>query len=152
MNFLHNDADAGWKDLAPVLDDAINELGEADRDAIMLRFYERQDLKTVGAKLGVSDDAAQKRVGRALEKLRELLLSRGVALTGAALGAALSERAIKAAPTGLGASVATPALMGMSKPAKTSAVRKLAIGALVGLCIVFVTFPAWQGSISHKMR
>jgi RNA polymerase sigma factor (sigma-70 family) len=150
MNSLHNDPDAGWKDLAPVLDDAINELGEADRDAIMLRFYERQDLKTVGAKLGVSDDAAQKRVGRALEKLRELLLSRGVALTGAALGVALSERAVKAAPTGLGASVATPALMRTAESAKTLAVRKLAVGALVGLCIVFATFPAWRGSIFGK--
>src|SRR5882762_1019993 len=77
MNALQQDAGAEWKQLAPVLDDVIGELDATDRHAIMLRYFERHDLRAVGASLGISDDAAQKRVSRAVEKLRELLARRG---------------------------------------------------------------------------
>src|SRR5258708_5278857 len=84
MNVLEQPSDSDWEQVAPLLDEAIDLLEPADRDAIVLRFFERRDLRSVGAALGATEDAAQKRVSRALEKLRGLLLARGVTSSGAA--------------------------------------------------------------------
>src|SRR5215471_18335241 len=73
MNALNESSEVNWKQLAPVLDEAMDELDTTDRDALVLRFFERREFRAIGAALGVSDDTAQKRVSRALEKLRELL-------------------------------------------------------------------------------
>ncbi len=82
--------DAPWVQLAPVLDDALNQLEPADRDALVLRYLEQRDLRSVGRALGSSEDAAQKRVTRALEKLRGLLVRSGVTVgSAAALGTTL---------------------------------------------------------------
>ncbi|MGH7967211.1 MAG: RNA polymerase sigma factor, partial [Limisphaerales bacterium] len=74
-----NQTNADFARVAPVLDEAINELREDDRKAILLRFYERRDLRSVGEALGSSENAAQKRVTRALAELHVLLTRRGVA-------------------------------------------------------------------------
>src|ERR1051326_1281607 len=104
MNSLNDHSEANLAQLTPFLDDAINRLGARDRTAIMLRFFEQRDLRSVGEALGSNEDAAQKRVARALEKLRALLKKRGVALSVAALGTALSTDAVTAAPAGFAAS------------------------------------------------
>lgn len=101
--------DSAWPQLAPVLDEVIQELGPADRHAILLRFYERLDLRAVGAALGISDDTAQKRVSRALERLRSLLITRGVTLSVPLLAGLLAERAIVAAPADWGTTLAPAA-------------------------------------------
>src|SRR5438093_5383324 len=74
----------GWEHLRPVLDEAMAELDEPDYDALVLRFFKTQDLRSVGLALGVSDDTAQKRVSRALEKLRQHLSRRGITTSAAA--------------------------------------------------------------------
>lgn len=99
-----------WTRLRPVLDDAIGELSDPDAEAVVLRYFENQDLVSVGRALGVSDDTAQKRVSRALDKLRTLLLRRGVATT-AALETVLSANAMQAAPPGLAVSIANAAVL-----------------------------------------
>ena len=111
MNALHSPGDAAWRQIAPILDEAIDELGVDDRKAIILRFFEGHDLRTVGAALGATDDAAQKRVSRAVDKLRESLTRRGVTLTVAALATALASRAVMAAPAGLATTVGSAALL-----------------------------------------
>src|ERR1044071_4526051 len=73
--------DACWDEVAPLLDEAMADLGETDRHAILLRFFERKELKEVGRVLGSSEDAAKKRVSRAREKIRSFLARRGVALS-----------------------------------------------------------------------
>src|SRR5688500_3785311 len=80
--------------VAPILDDAINNLGTQDRQAILLRYFEQRDLRSVGHALGSNEDAARKRVDRALEKLRGLLKKRGVALSTTALASALGAQAV----------------------------------------------------------
>ena len=110
MHALEHDSSTDWSSLAPLLDDAVNALGEADRRAILLRFYERQNLHTVGGVLGVSDDAAQKRVTRALEKLRVWLGRRGVTSSTAALAGLLGAHSVTAAPAGTALIVTTGAL------------------------------------------
>src|SRR5512143_2699753 len=65
MSTLDGHTELDWEALAPCLDEGLNQLSAADRDAIVLRFLKQQDLRAVGAALGISEDAAQKRVGRA---------------------------------------------------------------------------------------
>lgn len=110
MHALENSSDSGWSRLAPLLDDAVDALGDADRRAILLRFYERRDLRSIGSILNISDDAAQKRVTRALEKLRNWLARRGVTSTTAALTVLLGAHSVTAAPAGLAVSVTAGAL------------------------------------------
>src|ERR1043166_5886084 len=110
MNSNEDHSGAELASLAPILDDAINHLATEDRAAILLRFFEQRDFRSVGQALGSSEEAARKRVSRALEKLQLLLGKRGVALSVAALGAALTTQAVNAAPAGFGAGVADTAL------------------------------------------
>jgi membrane protein implicated in regulation of membrane protease activity len=110
MNSLQDHSEAHLEKVGPVLDEAINLLGEEDRAAIVLRFFEQRDFRSVGAALGSNEDAARMRVNRALEKLQSMLQRRGVALSAAALGAALASEAVTAAPVGLAASVAGAAV------------------------------------------
>jgi RNA polymerase sigma factor (sigma-70 family) len=112
MNELESRSDDNFSQWAPLLDEAINQLNAPDRAAIMLRFFEQRDLRAVGVALGSNEDAAQKRVSRALEKLRGLLVRRGVALSGTALASLLATEAVTAAPAGLAASVSASALAG----------------------------------------
>jgi RNA polymerase sigma factor (sigma-70 family) len=96
-----------WTDLEPQLDEAMHSLSEDDRTAILLRYFENKSLREVGEVLGASEDAAQKRIVRALGRLRENLSKRRVEIGVAGLAAMLSTNAIQAAPAGLAGAVAT---------------------------------------------
>ncbi len=100
-----------WERLRPVLDDAMSQLDETAYDALVLRFFQQQDFRTVGAALGVSDDTAQKRVTRALETLRERLSRRGVRTTRDMLSLVITANAVQAAPAGLAATISAAALV-----------------------------------------
>ncbi len=107
-----------WPRLAPVLDEALDQLGETDRQALLLRFFEDKSLRETGEALGLREDAARKRVDRALERLRAIFGRRGCIISAAALGSALAARAVNAAPTGLATTVARSAcLAGSATPA-----------------------------------
>jgi RNA polymerase sigma factor (sigma-70 family) len=112
MNTLQDDSEAHWRQLAPILDEAITQLGSEDRTAITLRYFEQQDFRAVGEALGSKQDAARVRVNRALEKLQALLKQRGVALSVGTLGTLLAAGAVTAAPAGLTVAVSTAALAG----------------------------------------
>ena len=88
-----NSLDDAWKRIAPVLDEALEHLGETDRNAILLRFLSDKSHRETASALGVSEDAAKKRVTRDLDKLRELLTSRGVALSAAVLASTVAANA-----------------------------------------------------------
>ena len=141
MNAQNEPSDEIWRQVAPVLDQAMNQLNERDRDAIVLRFFEHQPLREVGAALGASEDAARMRVDRALEKLRKFLTRQGVMLSATGLAAVLTAEAVTAAPLGLAAGVTGAALAGAAATTGTTltllkfmAITKLktcAVGALV---------------------
>ena len=101
---------ADWQQIRPLLDDALNRLNQTDRDALLLRFFENQTFAQVGASLGTAEEAARKRVNRALEKLREILARRGVTTTAAALSTVISANVIQAAPAGLAAPLTTASI------------------------------------------
>ena len=110
---LHDDGASAldWARVRPVLDAALAELGEADRAAVLLRFFEGRDYAGVGARLGLGENAARMRVERAVEKLRVALERRGLTSTTAALALVLGNQAVVAAPAGLAASVTGAALV-----------------------------------------
>src|SRR6185503_1171419 len=91
-------SEPAWEEITPVLDDAIANLGETDRHAILLRYFERKELREVGHALGSTEEAAKKRVARAVEKLRTFFTRRGVVLSTAAVTGALASHAAQAAP------------------------------------------------------
>lgn len=120
MNSINQQTEAEYASVAPLLDDAINELGAEDRTAILARFFEQRDFQAVGEALGSSEEAARKRVNRAVEKLHLLLKRRGVTLPVAALGTVLATEAVTAAPAGLAAGVAAGAVAGAAVSSTTS--------------------------------
>lgn len=109
MGDLNPHDEASWSRLAPALEEAVACLGEKDRQAIMLRFYESKSLAEVGAILGISEEAAKKRVSRAVEKLRTIFSREGVTLSAALLLLLLTTRASQAAPLGLGLTISSAA-------------------------------------------
>src|SRR6266571_3086830 len=84
------EADADWTRLEPLLDEAMHALDNTDRAAVLLRYFENKSLREVGATLGTSDDAAQKRVSRAVERLREFFAKRGVTVGASGLVVVIS--------------------------------------------------------------
>ena len=118
---LMNDATANpWEQVAPALEPAMDELGETDRQAILLRYFENKSLREVGTALGLGEDAAQKRVSRALDRLRDIFSRRGVSLSATALAGSLSAGAVQAAPAGLAVTISTAALGGAAVAAATT--------------------------------
>lgn len=101
-----------WEQLRPVLDDAMRELSDRDREAVLLRFFAQRPFAEIGATLHLSEDAARMRVERALDKLHALLAKRGIDSTATALGLALAQGGVVAAPAGLASVVAGAALSG----------------------------------------
>lgn len=114
MNELNPDPQPGWTEIRPLLDEALTKLAPADRDALLLRYFEQRDFAGVGAALGASAEAARKRVDRALQHLREYLAKRGITTTAAALGGVLTTHAIESVPTELMASLAAGSLAASS--------------------------------------
>jgi RNA polymerase sigma factor (sigma-70 family) len=107
---LAPEPEAIWKHIAPQLDAALGELNELDRDALLLRYFERKSAREMAQTLGVSDDAAQKRVSRAVERLREFLSKRGVAIGASGLVIVISANAVQAAPAGLAVTISAAAI------------------------------------------
>jgi RNA polymerase sigma factor (sigma-70 family) len=110
MNQNSPEREPAWQELAPQLDAALAQLSATDRDALLLRYFERKTAREIGQRFGVSEDAAQKRVIRALSQLRGAFAGRGLPVTASALVGALSLEAVQAAPTTLAASVTATAL------------------------------------------
>ena len=147
MNALHDHSPDNLAQMAPLLDEAIDQLGPEDRRAILLRFFEQRDFPAVGELLGSTEEAARKRVSRALEKLHLLLKSRGVSLSVAALGTVLATEAVTAAPAGLAASVGSAALAGAAAGGfsltllKVLTMTKLKLGVITALVAGGVAAP-----------
>ena len=105
------EADA-WAQLAPLLDDALAELGETDRTALVLRFLENKTAHEIAGALRMKEAAAQKRVARALEKLRAIFMKRGVTLTATVIAGAVAANSVQAAPAGLAGKISVIAAKG----------------------------------------
>jgi len=96
--------------ITPLLDTALDSLGAKDRNVLLLRFFKGASHASIGEALGISENAANKRVERALAKLERFFTKRGVSVSTAALVAAIAGEGTATAATGLGASCAATAL------------------------------------------
>lgn len=151
-------SDPVWQQVMPVLDDAMHELDQEDRAAVVLRFFEDLSLKDVGAALGLSENTARMRVDRSLEKLHRLLTQRGVKSTAAALGAVLVAGTAVRAPAALVSKVAGAALGPSATAASTCAasnflragrIKTVAAGALIALVAAFIV---WRHDVSQPAQ
>ena len=137
-----------WNHLRPELDEAIVTLRDEDREAIALRFFEQRSFAEVGAALRLSEEAARKRVDRALEKLRVGLARRGVTSTTAMLTLALVELAPGITPAGLATRIAGHALaQGAAAGAGSGFAALLGPGLAVGAALLLGTF-----AVTHQHR
>jgi hypothetical protein len=110
--------------MAPLLEDAMGRLGEMDRNAIALRFFEGKSFQEVGAAFGASENAAKKRVAHALEKLHRYFSKHGVSSTTDALAGAISANSAPAAPVGLATTITATVIKGPAVAASTLALVK----------------------------
>ncbi len=119
-----------WSHIEPLLDEAVAALPTVDRTAIVLRFFENKSLREIGTALGTNEDAAQKRVSRALDQLRTRLLRRGLTVTAAGLATDLSAHAILTAPVTLGASISAAAALSVASGAALAGAQAVAMTTL----------------------
>lgn len=147
MNITESVPAPDWTQIRPLLDAALDDLSDEDRDAVVLRFFEQRSLTEVGAALGSNEDAARKRVGRALDKLRALLMQRGLTTTTSALSAVIMANCVQAAPVGLTATVTGISLAGLTATGATLSLwhimtlTKLKIGIASVIVAAGVTTP-----------
>ena len=147
-----------WEQLRPVLDDAMHELPEPDRDVVLQRYFEGKPFLQIGAKLGLTENAARMRVERALEKLRTSLASRGIASTSAALASVLGAQAVSAAPATLAATVVGASLAtitttgGMASTWGLIGTAKLKVAVPVACALVAVVALFIQHDALERLR
>ena len=161
MSELHT-PQADWTQIEPHLDEAMAELADPDRTALLLRFFENKSLREVGAALGTGEDAAQKRVSRALERLRDRLGRRRVQVGTGVLAVLLSAHAVQAAPAGLAAAVTAGAVLSTTILSTTPTVpllqtilmtttqKALIATGLAALTIVLIVHQARQASALQR--
>ncbi|QBG48660.1 sigma-70 family RNA polymerase sigma factor [Verrucomicrobia bacterium S94] len=109
---MQQDREPDWSRLMPEIHEAIDQLNAAEREAILLRFFQQKSLAEVGSVLGITADAARMRLNRALERLNRQMALRGISSTAAALAAALPTHAMVAAPAELAKTISTSVLAG----------------------------------------
>ena len=148
---------ANWAQLAPLLDAALDSLNTKDRDAVLMRYFNDRPFAEIGATLGLSENAARMRVERALDRLQNLLSKRGITSTTAALGLALSQNAVSAAPTDTAALITTASL-GNAAAAGTSSffayflMTKLQLTLAGAAAIALAIGLSMQTAANHRLQ
>jgi RNA polymerase sigma factor (sigma-70 family) len=144
-----------WERLRPLLDAAMHELKDVDREAVLLRYFENRQFNEVGAKLGLNENAARMRVERALQKLRDILAERGIT-TATQLGSVISANAIQMAPANLAATLTKASIAGVGtgifSAFKVVGVTKLKLAVSALFVIGLATVLLVQHQAQKKMR
>src|SRR5206468_1667346 len=105
-------AASAWTQIEPLLETAMGHLGQADHDALVVRYLEGRSFREVSQALGTTEAGAKMRVNRALEKLRRFFDKRGVTISATLIAGAVSAHSVQGAPAGLAASVTLAAAKG----------------------------------------
>jgi RNA polymerase sigma factor (sigma-70 family) len=153
LNAMNTPA-ADWIHIEPLLDEAMHALEETDRTAVLLRYFENKSLREVGQTLGTNEDAARKRVSRAVERLRAFFAKRGVTVGASGLVVAISANAVQAAPVGLALTISTAAaLVGSSIATTVSATAtKALVMTTLHKTIIGATLAVAIGTGIHEAR
>ena len=147
MNELISGPVSESENLYPILDEVLYRLNDPDREAIFLRFFDKLSFADLGARLGVSEDAARRRVDRVLDRVRSLFAQRGITPTAAALCAVLSTETIKAAPQELASAIAQTALTAVSAT-PTAILASIALMKSIALSTAFIVIVALTGILA----
>jgi RNA polymerase sigma factor (sigma-70 family) len=131
MSDENSRSDSDWKEIAPLLDEALWRLSEQDRSIVCIRFLQEKPIREVAAAMGISEPAAAKRVERALERLRRDFAARGVTVAGVTIATSLAARSVEACPPGLVEAAAAKALAAANGVAASSAAGSLAKGIIL---------------------
>jgi RNA polymerase sigma factor (sigma-70 family) len=153
--FLTNsESSVDWEQIRPALDEALDSLGDEDREAVLLRYFKNLDFRAVGFTLGVSDDAAQKRVSRAVEHLREFFTKRGVTVGASGLVVLIAANAVQAAPAGLAATISSAAVLAGTTIAATASATTIKTIAMTTLqkALITTTLAVVAGAGIYKTR
>jgi RNA polymerase sigma factor (sigma-70 family) len=103
-----------WSDIAPHLEEMVNKLRSSDREIVLLRFYEQKSFAEIAELIGISEEAARKRVSRSVETLRSMLSRRGVSMPVTALGALLVVETVTPAPPAVAAMVSANSIVAVA--------------------------------------
>jgi len=167
MDKLANEPESApeWEQIAPLLDEAMQQLKPEDHDALVLRFFENKNYAEVATALGASESAAKMRVGRALEKLRTYFGKRGVAFSTGTIATALTAHSVSAAPVGLAAAITTLAISGTTttttalaaiaattKTIAMTTLQKIAITTALVATVSAGVYEARQNSQLHQQN
>jgi len=144
--------DAIWEHIAPQLDEALGELNESDRDALLLRYFERKSAREMAQTLGTSEDAAQRRVSRAVERLREFFAKRGITVGASGLVVVITANSVQAAPVGLAATIATAAALAGTAIATTATATKAIVMTTLQKALIAATVVAAIGTGIYEAR
>ncbi|MBI4659861.1 MAG: sigma-70 family RNA polymerase sigma factor [Verrucomicrobia bacterium] len=120
-----------WTHIEPLLDEAMQALDDTDRAAVLLRYFENKSLREVGDALGASENAAQKRLTRAVERLREFFAKRGVTAGVSGLAVVISANAVQATPVGLAVTISSAAVLAGTTVTTTALATAIATKAIV---------------------
>src|SRR4051812_4255326 len=153
MNATEND----WSQIEPLLDEGMMALEERDRTIVLLRYFQKKSFREVGEVLKINEDAARKRVGRAVEALREFFAQRGVKASVSGLAAAVAANSSQAAPVGLGVTITSAAILSgktiatLATAATTKAIvmttlQKAIIGAAITSTAAFGVYQARESA------
>jgi RNA polymerase sigma factor (sigma-70 family) len=137
-----SDTQTVWTKLAPVLDEAMARMRDRDRDALVLRFFENKSMKEIGERLGLDERTAQKRVQRALERLRTMFVRRGITFSGALIASAVAAHSVSAAPASVN-TLATACAVGRNSADSTNVIIR---GTLKAMAWVRLKFAASCGA------
>ncbi len=110
QNIVNQPEPETWMHIAPLLEQAMESLGQKDHDALVLRFFQNKNFAEIGAAVGASEETAKKRVSRAVEKLRKIFVKRGVDFTTEAIAKNLSVHSVQTAPVTLAKTITAAAL------------------------------------------
>lgn len=149
---LQSDDPAAWERLRPVIDDALLDLPENDRLAILLRYFQSEPFAAIGARLGLSENAARMKTDRALERLQSGLARRGITSTAAAFGAALAANAAVAAPAGLAATITANAALGSAGTLFLMSTSTLKFGVISATLVAGAAGFFWQSQTGDRLR
>jgi RNA polymerase sigma factor (sigma-70 family) len=153
MNAMNATA-TDWTHIEPLLDEAMHALDDTDRAAVLLRYFENKSLREVGATLGTSENAAQKRLGRAVERLREFFAKRGITVGASGLVVVISANAVQAAPVGLAVAISSAAALAGTTilTATTATLGKAIAMTMMQKVLVAVAFAAVVGTAIYEAR
>jgi RNA polymerase sigma factor (sigma-70 family) len=139
MDLPPSDPEVDWTTVRPVIDDVLASLPDADRDAILLRYFDQADYATIGARLDLTANAARMRVERALDKLSAQLRRRGITSTTTALATTLTANSLTAAPAGLAATISSSALSAGALSVTTAPFIAMFKAPLIATAVVVAT-------------